>query len=208
MGEYKALKLFVYLIIYFFAFGTILTILSLDDTNIENEVDLNFSDDSFCDGPRIAYNIHLEAYEVFPTSNNCKHTRVAYDKNGCEDLYGCSFINDTGWFSSDEYVCNGTINFSRYGESLGSDIDNLCRFEGVQVEDVCYDVGCTWYNDAEEYSDIKSPNTLLSVTGSLFSLRYDFGLTGIFNIITNFIMFYIPLILLVGSIYFMLPILH
>lgn len=214
MGEFKSVVWIVLLSIYMFIFVIVAsvvdsTVISSDYLDVEN-----ISGDGFCDSPRYAIRPDGDEQTIPKTDERCIDTRGAISEDRCESIDGCVWGNETiffFWTSSDE-TCTGTININNLtNETLNPlSLYNLCTLEYViDDRELCYNLGCTWYDETTSDTDIvSSPVNLLKTLGTLFTFRYDFGLNSIFNGFLNFFLFWIPLLMLIGAVYFLAPFLH
>lgn len=213
MGDFKSLPLISILTVYFFLFLTITVV--ADDVEMDEYYSGDIISNGTCTAPRIAFDDEFKTYEVNEPSANCIKTRVAYDEQGCNDIPGCAWDNETifFFFNTGSQICDGSIDKDNLsgGESWGL-FTSVCELADVRYnQTLCYNIGCTWASGGESFSKIDNKNQLLTTISDLFTFRYDFGFSGdleTVNIVINFFLFYLPLVLLIGAIYFMIPIIH
>jgi hypothetical protein len=207
MGDFKALTLFVALVIYFFLFLFIANV--GEQAEVDNYISLNESIEAFCTTPRHSFDADGDTNRILASSKRCVKTKVGFDESGCNSLEGCTWVNEsTFFFWSSPSACEGDINRSFYtNESIGLIPPNLCVMEGFQDQDLCFNIGCTWMDSASEIN-VKDTKGMLELVGELFTFRYDFGFSGLYNVLTVFFSFWLPFLLLIGCVYYMLPFIH
>ena len=209
MGDFNAFPVFIGCVVYFFLFVIIVTV-GEESGSVDDYLNVSGTNAGYCASPRIAFNVNSEEYDVPETSERCIQTRVSFDEAGCDEINGCEWEeSSTFLFWTVDAGCYGSINLSNYTSDTinGFSFYDVCSLEYVQNQEDCYNLGCTWSKDAEEI-EITSSKNIFGVLGSLFTFRYDFGFTGIWNTLFIFVFFYIPFLLILGTGYFMLPFLH
>jgi len=183
--------------------------------NTTNSVNLStaFGTQSSCDYPRYRYNQNGDSSRyIFNLDNlDCEISVGAISPNNCNALNGCNWANETTgwlWFSSTNQYCNGTLNKTYYNDNVPT-TENICEINGLQGDtnvNTCSVLGCTVYAPRNDASGVKSPVGLLDTVGDLFLFRYDFGFeTGLYTFLANFLIFTLPLIVLLLCIYLLSP---
>jgi hypothetical protein len=134
------------------------------------------------------------------------------------------------WCGETQNTCTGNINGSFYGispEGTGIFSGNHYAGSGVGITtnavDICEDfdlnvsscllLSCSWLGSEQLYNirqeEIKLNQNMWNVAwnsvGQLITFRYDFGFDTYANWVTNFIIFYLPLLLLILAIYAIVP---
>jgi hypothetical protein len=172
---------------------------------------LSLSDGS-CQGPR-------DRGDVFASfdSLQCSSTPVE-DETVCDAINGCSWSNATQTFLFFETSasCNGVINASFYDTTAVVD-DNIlespgfCELSGYDNDRAtCERVGCKWV-DAQgiQVTPTSGFSTVTSTIGVLSGFRAEIiGLPPMVAFLYSMFTFYIPLVLLLISIYYMIPVIH
>ena len=184
------------------------------ETTFDVSLNSTFGSQSSCSFPRYRYNQNGDSSKYIFDINNldCDISAGAISPNVCDYIEGCNWANTTTgwlWFSSTTQHCNGTINQTYYNDGE-INTENFCNMDGLQGDtetNTCGVLGCTSYaprNDAK--GGVLKPLVMLDTVGNLFLFRYDFGFeTDLYDWITNFIIFYIPFLLLIMSIYILSP---
>lgn len=193
----------------------------------------SFAGGNYCNNPRYAYNPEtLEQYEYKTTQYdflNCEESIGVKSESICSNINGCSWDNVTSgfwfWTTTEEASCIGNINASYYGIETTTEITgevvkahnntatfgivSICNHPNViQNKTLCSTFGCTW-DTLKIDNTYTSTSSVIDTVKDLFSFRYSFGFDDdTANNILNVIFFYIPLLMLIVSIYFMLPIVH
>lgn len=168
-------------------------------------------------------------------SLDCSQSYGTLSKNDCDSITGCSWDNVTSgfwfWKSIDE-GCTGYIDSDSYGvDSKVKDLfggisvkphDTYTAFSSSNVksispcnhanvvrdEELCRLFSCSWVSvDFTENYD--KPSSILKTMGSVFTFKYDFGIeNNLLSWILRFMFIVLPLIMLMVSVYMMLPFLH
>jgi hypothetical protein len=157
-----------------------------------------------CDTPRYAIRGDGSVYITRENNLDCRSSYGANNDKLCNQINGCTWENVTSgfWFFADTTeTCNGDINLNFYD----SENDGLCK--GLTSND-CFILGCTYYETNPYTSDISSPKEIMGLIFQLFTFRYDFGFSGLLNIIISIFFMFIPLLIWIMSLYFMLPFAH
>lgn len=151
-------------------------------------------------------------------NNYCSQTYLTNNET-CSEIQGCywsderwfiPFTNGGSWFG-DAY-CKGRINTTFYNGGVTLDGERICEASQLDTnENLCTTLGCTW-TDFSQMSNTQlneyakpTPMTFLKSVGFLSGFRADFGFDGVGYIFISFLLFYLPLLLLIGAIYMLIP---
>ena len=225
MGEFNAGKTCLWIVIYFFVFFTVVYSMIQTDDYYETDNDLStrdvgflrrsdpFNTDGYCDKPHFDIPFITSVFEenLFP----CGYIRA-------NDVYTCEYFNNCNWTNittflffnyETDYFCDGYVNLTQLGFERTT-IQHICTLTGLQNRTACETFGCTWYDYSELGTDVSGQSgsysiksisdTVLFVTG----FKADLGVPNQYLWIYSFIFFWIPLVLLIISLYFALPFLH
>lgn len=218
MGEFRAGSLFVFVLIYMilaYAITAGITSVSAADINVTGNESVQDSlslSGGTCEPPR-------ERGDIFASfdSLRCTSTPVE-DEAVCNDINGCTWSNATSTllFFETSASCDGVINATSYDSTAQTDEESLvepefCELEGFDdSQSTCEQVGCTWINPDETQVTASSGfSTVTSTFGVLSGFRADIiGLPSMVGWLYAMFTFYIPLVLLLISIYYMIPVIH
>lgn len=142
------------------------------------------------------------------------------DYNGCNNVTGCTWQNRSsffGLFVSDP-ECTGIVDKTTYNITGG--LNTYCESSGLQSVENCTLFKCDWVDFSSLPTNTKgaslSGNEPLSLSTTtniwntikfMASFRTDIGL-GNFNFIFSLLFFWIPTVMLLLAIYFMIPFFH
>lgn len=218
MGDYRAGGLFVFCLLYLilaYAVTASVTAYNTENINVSGnesvQDSLSLSGGS-CQGPR-------ERGDVFSSFDSLKCTSTPVeDENVCNEINGCSWSNATTTllFFETAASCRGTINATAYDSTAQVNSDTLtspgfCELSGYDNDRAtCERVGCQWV-DAQniEVTPTSGFSTVTSTIGVLSGFRADIiGLPPLVSFLYSMFTFYIPLVLLIISIYYMIPVIH
>jgi len=221
MGKFTSGIWFILVTLYFIFFiGTVSVVnlfayeegINFNDGTITNGslTGLNVNPEFFCDTPRYTYSADgSNQFKINPSSSNCRDTAGVVSEDICERIVGCSWEEVTSgfwFFSSTSETCVGTINATHYGKT---NQNNFCTANNVSGNLTnCILMFCTWYETQPLQSDITSPRQLINLIGELFTFRYNFGFDGFLNIFITILFIFIPLLIWLLSLYFLLPFIH
>jgi len=166
----------------------------------------------------------------------CEESVGIFSQTSCESIAGCTWENVTsGWWifsSTDDATCMGDINASAYGIDVNDGFigrprvaphnntgvwatytpfsdASVCTHPNVENNKTLCDLfSCSWTTISAE-TGFNSAGDIYSTIGDIFTFRYDFGLSnnGV-KFFLNFFFVVLPLLILIISIYFMLPVIH
>lgn len=195
-----------------------------------NDGIVDFDPEGVCQNPRYKYMVDFAAETVDTRpmmrteSLACINTQGVTDNVTCNSIPGCEWEVQSFWFREDKATCAGVVDAAQLGIEVdssffGTDIvarhDNSRPTKRVSVcdhpevvldEDRCDLFGCTWETDPD--TDIGYDNIFNTVT-TVFTFNYDFGLENAMLVsILNFLFIGLPMLLLVMSIYFIIPFIH
>jgi hypothetical protein len=168
-----------------------------------------------CEGPR-------ERASIFDSFNSlsCDSIPGAASEGSCNLIEGCAWENEsTSFFLFDSpATCGGRVNASFYDQNavygastryLSS--PDVCDLSGLDTSQRdCELLGCNWV-DASDYQigATSGFSTVVSTLGALTGFNASIiGLDGLLAFLYSVFAFYIPLVLLIIAIYFMLPVIH
>jgi hypothetical protein len=102
------------------------------------------------------------------------------------------------------YIVGG--NTPQFQSKLGDYVtQDICELG--ESKQACAVLGCTWTDISDSESDF-SIGTILAITGGLFTFDVTFTDEAWTNLLLTLLLFYIPLLWYIVSIYFALPFLH
>jgi hypothetical protein len=221
MGSFNAGVWFIVVSLYFILFIAVVSSVQTfsqetgieftDGTTANGSIDsLTLSSQPFCDTPRVRYGSDgSSSFQINPNEDDCSLTNGILNQQVCEGLVGCSWQNITTgfWFFSDtKETCIGTLNASYYGKD---DTNNFCTAPVVSSNaTICIRMGCLMYTTEPLTYDITSPKQLFLLVTDLFSFRYDFGFDDLLNILLTIILIFIPLLIWLMALYYMIPFFH
>jgi hypothetical protein len=139
------------------------------------------------------------------SSMPCPQLKInAEDVDGCNNISGCSWQNGTifNLFRG----CNGYVNLTAYNLN-GSDETTYCAL--LPNISICENFGCTWISRPDQFNsqmNFSSNFNTVSIWESIAwvaTLKFNFGFGSFINPIVNFMIFWIPMLALIVSIYFM-----
>lgn len=150
-------------------------------------------------------------------ANSCQDTFLTTN-DSCSAINGCTW-SDERWFIpllSGSYfgdvVCKGLINVSYYNDNQPIQNNRICEASALaNSENLCEILGCSWTDfskmSTEELQSYAkpTPRTFLNAIAFLSGFRADFGFDGVGYAFIVFLLFYIPLLLLIASIYLLVP---
>jgi hypothetical protein len=168
-------------------------------------------------------------------SLNCDESVGVTDETVCNQIEGCSWETVSAcswwtqlWCTGSTDTCTGNINGTYYGmaesdswfgghyaikeDSAVVNDANVCTDYNLSVTN-CTLLSCSWLGSEQLYAlketEIKLSQNMWNVAwnsvGQLITFRYDFGFDTYANWVTNFIIFYLPLLLLILAIYAIVP---
>jgi len=225
MGSFNSAKWLVILCLYFIVFISIVSTVDTTKTGIDGYIDIDTlgSLEGECQRPRSIPEIEGFLVNIPETTLRCDRTRGAIDEDICNSLEGCDWNATTKilWWGG-EYTCQGELDFDYYDVEDEWDSYNqfirtfktqsVCDLSGVRNEsEICWNLGCSWIDGEElttELSTNVSSKGIFSTLGALFSFRYDFGFDDKYNNIVNMLLFWLPLLMLLLTIYYSLPLIH
>ena len=218
----ESIKRVVIIFIYYFFLFSILTFLigvtefSSGDSIIMPDGSLSTVQDLKEKGGNCEYpKINGETWTVW--NNNCKDT-LADTSATCSLIEGCTWTDETINFFGLGYIgnvyCKGSINTTYYNDNEDLSGNKICNAVLLDDdEELCKLMGCTWADysgmNEGEIIDITKPKS--SLTNFLKAVKFAFGfdasigLTGIVQLIFSILLFYVPLIILIGSVYSLMP---
>lgn len=211
MGQFESANWFIGVTIYFILFiATVTAVSSLgldfeDGTTSTGSISgLSGDVEIFCSDPRYRYLPNGEYTETYEDNDQCSVSTGAFSSSVCNAIQGCTWSNVTEgfwFFSSTSEACTGDINLTYYDAAD----DGLCT--GLNTSS-CQLLGCTLYEYDPLNAEISSPKEIMGTVAELFTFRYDFGFTGLLNTLLSIFLVFIPLLIWILSLYFMLPFLH
>lgn len=203
--------------------------LSVSDSNFDYS---SLIGENVCSNPRYYYDpTSLDTYEysnVNVRNLECDESIGVKSQTICESINGCVWENVTSglwfWETTEAASCLGKINASYYGINTSTIFkgevvaahDNTPTFGAatpcnhpnvLENQSLCDIFSCTWQK-VEIADSYTSSSSVVDTVKELFTFRYDFGFSDNVNSIVIFIFFIIPLIMIIVSIYYMLPFAH
>lgn len=173
--------------------------------------------------------------KAFTDRLRCEESIGVLDQSTCDIIEGCTWENVTSgfwfWETTESASCIGDINATAYGIEVTTSIfrprvaahnntgiyaantpfldPTPCTHPEVLTNKTKCDLfSCSW-EDINIQSSYTEPSRVLDTVGDLFTFRYDFGFDNDnYNYILNILTFVIPLLMLIVSIYYMLPFAH
>ena len=169
-------------------------------------------------------------------SLKCEESAGVLSQSSCETITGCAWENVTGgwwfWETTESASCIGDINATSYGVSQTTPVlgrsyvtghtntglwakytpfsdSSPCEHPSVLKDiELCSTFSCTWEKVTPE-TTFNSVSTIYGTVGDIFTFRYDFGFesTGL-TLLVNFLFIILPLLILILSVYYMIPLLH
>jgi len=189
-----------------------------------------------CNTPRYEYD--PESTDVSETNDpdhlDCERTKGVLRSDICNSIEGCSWENVTSgfwfWETTEDATCLGSINASYYGidttSFLGREVvvehsntevfrdrygskKSICNHPNVvRNESLCNTFSCTFDFLQTDLEDT-GLSSIRRTAGDVFTFRYDFDVeNSVLSFVINFVLVILPMIALLISIYFMLPIVH
>jgi len=166
----------------------------------------------------------------------CEESAGVLSSSTCNDISGCNWTSVTSgfwfWTTTSEPSCIGDINSTTYGIEKNNpffgrprivshnntgywesftpfDDPSVCTHPNViQNKTLCNMFSCQWELVTADTS-FNSVGSVYSTISEVFTFRYDFGFTNqTLSLLMNFIFIVLPLLLLIVSLYFMLPVVH
>jgi len=220
MGQFEAGKWIIGIVVYYFFLFIILSMTSsmIREIGVHDRM-LNYTDVGFFNKSNEFFNNPDGICRGRGNSMNflenilCNQLEVFEDENTCNNVSGCSWVNETDLFgiAVSPAGCSGVVNKSAYNISGG--IRNYCSSPGLQDQGTCEMFKCPWIDRqqlAEEQADSINSNNLNTFWDSIkfiVTFRANFGL-GSYNWLISFLLFYIPMLMLLWCIYMALPFLH
>lgn len=164
-----------------------------------------FTQDGYCSGKGEAMTLTKEIF--------CKKLDIDKDDiASCNNVSGCAWSNVTDLFgiTITPQGCYSDVNKSFYGINDSFDRKSAyCGSPGLQAEEICETFLCNWYNASTQFNQISasSTNSMATVWDTISwitTFQFDIG-WGEFNWIFSLIAFYIPMLILIIALMFMLP---
>ena len=231
MGSETGARWFVILVLYFGVMTFLVALIaSAAGTSVTTTGDITLGEQ--CTGPRTIWEqgstdpVDITGYtsfvqQKFNANLDCGKSIGIFDNETCSAIDGCTWEIDTHWFSPDTESCVGTINYSinntnvLLGGTYSVDTDNnfitTCYYPTVLTnESLCNALSCSWVN-VQGLEDLGLGEPKLSMLGStwrnikdMFLFKFEFGFDdSSANYILNFLVFWLPLLGLLLSLYVM-----
>lgn len=228
MGSETGAKWLVLLVLYFGIMTFLVSIIGQiadGGTSSFNETTAGFS----CGVPRTIYEqFSVEPIDTsdIPTATSNRYNRLiecgqsvgVLSNESCSLLNGCTWEDVSYWWQSAQETCEGQMNYTSvtenntwtiYGTMI--DEDNVCTQTAIlDNQTLCETFSCTWaYRGGLDNLGVEEVEVKLGTLGKMwetikgmFSFTFDFGFTDASaNYILNFIIFWIPLLAVILSIY-------
>ena len=166
----------------------------------------------------------------------CEESVGILSQDICDDISGCKWENVTSgwwfWKTVEDASCIGNINSTYYGIAQTTVVIGRPRIEShnntgvwaiytpfsdpsacqhpnvIRNKTLCDMFSCSWTPVTPD-SSFKSVGNVYSTMSDVFSFRYDFGFANQgLSLFMNFIFIVLPLLILIVSLYFMIPFFH
>lgn len=187
--------------------------------------------DHICTDPRFEYDPLTGEGERYSRARRdhleCDESRGVLGQDNCDNIEGCTWgvVDSSSWYfwqTSNSSGCNGYINASFYGVNMTADNTRValhsysgfwsgaylsttdpspCNHVSVAFnKNNCAIFSCSWqpFDFAEE---MKTPTSIISTISQVFTLRYNFGMSGDMAFVFNLVFVILPIIILILSIY-------